>query len=129
MRSLVPWLLLCCGLRAFLPVAVEAIKYLPIRAVTGRRLIDDHYVQPVKLCLVEPERLSDNTFYSVSPGRRATVLFCDSQTESCRPALVIAAEHRKAFVPTARRLFEDTTVRGSTQQPAFFTKSVWRAAS
>jgi hypothetical protein len=79
MRSLVLWLLLCCDLRAFLPVAVEAIKYLPVRTVTGGRLIDYHYVQPVKLCLVKPERLPDNTFYAVSAGRRTTVLFRDSQ--------------------------------------------------
>jgi hypothetical protein len=109
-------------------VAVEAIKYLPVGAVAGCRLVDHHYVQSLKLRLVESKRLPNNTFYSVSPGGRAAILFCDCQAQSGWPALVVAAQHGKAFVPAARRLIKDTTVRGSAQQPVFFAKSVGRAA-
>jgi hypothetical protein len=75
MRSLVLWFLLSSGLRALLPVAVEAIKYLPVGAVSSCWLVDYHHVQARKLCLIEPKRLSDDALYSVAAARRAAILF------------------------------------------------------
>ena len=45
MRSLVLWFLLSSDLDALLPVAVEAIKYLSVVAVSCGWLINDHDIQ------------------------------------------------------------------------------------
>ena len=75
MRSLVALFLRCPDFCALLPVAVEAIKNLAIGAVSGRGLVDYHYVQACQLRLLEPKGLSDDAFNPVSVGGRATVLF------------------------------------------------------
>jgi len=110
-------------------VAVEAIKNLPVGAVSSCWLVDYHHIQARELRLIEPKRLSDDALDSVSAARRAAVLFGDRQAESCRPAVIVAAQHGKPFVAATLRLLEDTTVRRSIEQPVFFTKAVWRAAS
>ena len=61
MRSLVLWFLLSPGLHALLPVAVEAIKYLSVVAVSRAWLVDHHHVQSRKRRLIESKRLSNQT--------------------------------------------------------------------
>ncbi len=56
-------------------MAVEAIKYLPVGAVSCFWLVDYHHVQARKPRLVESKRLSDDALYSVSAARRAAILF------------------------------------------------------
>jgi hypothetical protein len=56
-------------------VAVEAIKYLPVGAVSSCRLINYHYIQARELRLIEPKRLSDDALYSVSANGSSAILF------------------------------------------------------
>ncbi len=121
--------LVAAGLLASFPVSPQAVVQLLISCRPGGRLIDNNYVEPDQCSLMLSKRLADNALDSVSTRRLPAMLLGDRQTETSDVLLVISAQHRKPFVPTARRFFEYPPERNGIEQPVVLFESVLSAAS
>ena len=117
------------ALRTMLPVLLEAVEQLPVAGVLCRRLIDHHDVEPCKQRRMLSKRLADDAFDPVPLCRGPAMFFCYRQPEPACFEFVLPAQHRKPFVPAARRFFKHPPVGRHIEQALVFTKVIRRAAS
>jgi len=96
-------------------VAVEAIKNLPVVAVSCSRLIHDYDIEPFERSLVLAKRLPNEPLDAVPAGRRLTVFLGDREAKACRPTLVRSTQNGEQLVPAAMCLFEHAAESRSIQ--------------
>jgi len=103
--------LLSCALAAFLPVPGQAVEQLLVGSRCRRYLVDNDNVQAGEFVLMLPERLPDDSLYSVPARGVPAVLLGNCQPQPGDVLIVVSTKHGKPFVSTSRGFFEHARER------------------
>jgi len=102
----------------------EALDKRAVAFVGRFRLVHDDNIKAFECVLVMSKRFPDKSLEPVPSYCPFEMLLRNSQAKPGCPDRVLAAQHRKPFIPATRRFFEYTAERRSIQQPAVFAKPV-----
>ena len=96
---------------------VEARVQFLVRCQGRCRLVHDHQVEAVEVCLVEPKGLPDNSLDPIARRRLPAVFLGDSEPQAGGCVLPVARQYRKTFIPAAPCFFENAIEIGPVTEP------------
>lgn len=101
-----------------MPVGLKAAKQNVVVRSSCCRLVQHDNVQSGQVVLMVPERLSDNSFQSVSTTCEPTVFLADRKAQSWLVCAIWPVENGKHVVAAAVGTLKDATKGGFVGKPA-----------
>lgn len=101
-----------------MPVFGQTVKKCRVVLAIRVALCKNHHVESTQICLVSPERLSDDALQAISAGSEPAVLLRYRKAEPCCFRAVRPGEDDEKPVAAAAGIAEYTAVRSLVRQSA-----------